>query len=392
LITELEFRATLKRYIIRQILKKLAKQKKILIAPLNWGLGHATRCMPIINELLVQGADVQLASDGVALDLSKKEYPQLLCHELPSYDIRYPFDSMVLSMAAQSPKILRGCVKEHIWLKKFLQNNKIDIVISDNRFGFFNKNVKSIFMTHQLNIQAPFRPIVDFINAFFIKKFNECWIPDFDGEPNIAGSLSHGGLANSLIVKYLGSLSRMKKLKVEKKYKAIFVLSGPEPQRTIFEKKILEQLSRLEIETEASPPTPSTRGGQRPQYILIKGQPNSTQSIEKYKNIEIHNFMTASDLNIKILESEVLVARSGYSTIMDLVNLGSPAVLIPTPGQTEQEYLADNLMQKGVFYTQKQADLDITRALEAVKKYPGFGIFNGEKETFKEIISDLLKN
>jgi uncharacterized protein (TIGR00661 family) len=358
----------------------LAKQKKILIAPLNWGLGHATRCMPIINELLAQGADVQLASDGVALDLLKKEYPQLPCHELPSYDIRYPFDSMVLSMAAQSPKILRGCVKEHIWLKKFIQNNKIDIVISDNRFGFFNKNVKSIFMTHQLNIQAPFRRLVDFINAFFIKKFDERWIPDFEGEPNIAGSLSHGGLAKSLTVNYLGSLSRMKKLEVEKKYKAIFVLSGPEPQRTIFEKKIIEQLSQLKIEKQTTP-----------QYIVIKGQPNSTQSIQEYENIEIHNYMKANDLNIKILESEVLVARSGYSTIMDLVNLGSTAVLVPTPGQTEQEYLANNLMQKGIFYTQKQAELNIVEALESVKNYSGFGVFNRDKETFEEIILELLK-
>lgn len=357
----------------------MAKQKKFLIAPLNWGLGHATRCIPIIRELEAQGAHVQIASDGIALALLKKEFPHLMCHELPAYNIRYPFNSMVLSMASQAPKILRGGILEYRWLQRFLRQEAIDVIISDNRFGFFSKKVKSIFMTHQINIQAPLRPLVDKINTFFIKKFDECWIPDYPNTPNLSGILGHGGLANSLNVRYVGVLSRMKWVKKDKKYKAIFVLSGPEPQRTHLEKIILNQFQSSNAAFSATP-----------QYILVRGLPQATQKDFKIKNGEVYNYLTTADLNDKILESEVLVARSGYSTVMDLAHLKVPAILIPTPGQTEQEYLADNLMQNQLFYTQSQANLDIEKALNEVKNYAGFSIFNDRQETLKEIITELL--
>lgn len=356
----------------------MAKQKKFLIAPLNWGLGHATRCIPIINELLAKGADVQLASDGVALALLQKEFPYLKSHELPAYNIQYPFDNMVLSMAVQSHKILRGCAQEHIWLKRFLQRQNIDIVISDNRFGFFNATVKSIFMTHQLNIKAPFSVIVDFVNAFFIKKFDVCWIPDFENQPNLSGTLGHGGLAKLLNIKYLGALSRMQYAEKEKKYKAIFVLSGPEPQRTIFENIILKQLKTLNVDTP-------------PLYVLVRGLPQATNLMENTQNTIIYNYLTTKDLNEKILESEVLITRSGYSTIMDLANLGAKAVLIPTPGQTEQEYLAQNLMKNNIFFSQSQSDFNILKALKSVESYTGFGKFEQDKDTLNEIITELLK-
>ena len=356
------------------------KVKKILIAPLNWGLGHATRCIPIIDELLRQGAEVILASDGAALELLKKEYPHLPCHALPAYDIRYPFESMVLSMAFQMPKILRGCIKEHFWLNNFLKKNKIDIVISDNRFGFYNNKVKSIFMTHQINIDTPFQLMVNKINHYFIKKFDVCWIPDFENTPNLAGQLSHFEGVNALTIQYLGSLSRMKKYAVEKIYKAIFVLSGPEPQRTILEGKIIEQIEKNNFQSNVPP-----------QYFLVRGVTIDDGFEMNYKNIEIHNYLTTKDLNQKILESEVMVARSGYSTIMDLVNLEMKAILIPTPGQTEQEYLATELMENHIFFSQTQDDLNLKQAFHEVVNYKGFDNFFSENETLPKIISELLK-
>ena len=358
----------------------MTQPKKILIAPLNWGLGHATRCIPIIDELLRQSAEVILASDGAALELLKKEYPHLPCHALPAYDIRYPFESMVLSMAFQLPKILRGCLKEHFWLNNFLKNNKIDIVISDNRFGFYNKKVKSIFMTHQINISAPFQSIVNKINHYFIEKFDVCWIPDFEDVPNLAGQLSHFESMSSLKTQYLGSLSRMKRYAVEKKYKAIIVLSGPEPQRSILEKKIVEQLQK-----ESSPLDAPT------QYLLVRGVTINDGFEMNCKNIEIYNYLTTKDLNQKILESEVMIARSGYSTIMDLVNLEMRAILIPTPGQTEQEYLATELMKNHIFYSQTQSELNLKHAFIEVENYKGFVNFFSKNETLPKIISELLK-
>jgi UDP-N-acetylglucosamine transferase subunit ALG13 len=364
--------------------------KKILIAPLNWGLGHATRCMPLIDELLRQGADVMLASDGAALQLLQAEYAQLPIFELPAYNIRYPFNSMMLSMATQMPKILRGCLGEHFWLKKFIKTHKIDIVISDNRFGFFNKNTYNIFMTHQANILIPSKWMqrwVNRVNHFFIKKFHTLWIPDFENEPNLAGQLAHENLPKPLIIKYLGALSRMKPpIETPKKYEVIAVLSGPEPQRTHLEKIILEQFENRIPQQNLDSKTLENKP-----FLLVRGVMNDTVFNLKNKKIEIHNYLKAKELQEKIAESAVMICRSGYSTIMDLVTLQIPAILIPTPGQTEQEYLASELMKNQFFYTQNQDKLDLDMALENVKNYNGFGKFPNQQETLSQIVSDLLK-
>jgi UDP-N-acetylglucosamine:LPS N-acetylglucosamine transferase len=355
---------------------------KILIAPLNWGLGHATRCMPIIEELRRQGAEVILASDGAAYDLLKREYPDLPIHLLPAYDIRYPFSSMVFSMAIQMPKILRGAIGEHFWLKKFLKNTPVDVVISDNRYGFFSRQTRSIFMTHQVNILIPmrlFQPIVNWVNHFFIKRFDACWIPDFEESPNLAGILSHGNFSKKLNVKYLGALSRFKKQFFETRYTAAIVLSGPEPQRSILEKKIRQELSEQQ-NSEAN-------------YILIRGTRSKNDVLDtKIPNLEIHDVLTSTVLNQKILESAVVICRSGYSSIMDLVYLQKVAILIPTPGQTEQEYLATELMRQKQFFSQTQAEFDMQTALTHYAEFKNFRNFDIETETLKEIISELLKN
>jgi predicted glycosyltransferase len=355
----------------------LIKPKKVLIAPLNWGLGHATRCIPIIHALLQQEASVYLASDGAAFQLLKKEFPDLPIFELPAYNVRYIFPNMVLSMALQMPKILRGAIREHFWLKRFIKTHGIDIVISDNRYGFFNKSVHSIFMTHQINIQAPFSFIVNAVNCFWIKKFDVCWIPDFENTPNLAAELAHGGLVKSLKIQYLGALSRFKKYDIPKRHKVIFVLSGPEPQRTLLENKIVFQLKNRDFSTDS--------------FVLVRGVTDGKTLDFKSKNLEIYNFLTTKDLNQKILESNLLIARSGYSTIMDLAALGIKAVLVPTPGQTEQEYLARQLAKQKLFFTQKQAQLDLKTALEQVKGYTGFGNLFVKEDTLNEIIMELLK-
>jgi uncharacterized protein (TIGR00661 family) len=355
----------------------LIKTKKILVAPLNWGLGHATRCIPIIHALQEQGATVFLASDGSALDLLKKEFPDLPTFELPAYNVRYIFPNMVLSMALQMPKILRGVFSEYFWLKRFIKTHGIDIVISDNRYGLYNKAAYSVFMTHQVNIKAPMSFVVNAINRFFIKKFDICWIPDFEDAPNLAGVLAHGGLVKKLKVQYLGALSRMKKEEFAKRYDGIFVLSGPEPQRTILEGKILMQLKNADLASY--------------KFALIRGVTDGKKLENNAQNLEIHNYLTTKTLNKKILESTILIARSGYSTIMDLAALGTKAILIPTPGQTEQEYLADELTTQKIFFTQKQENLDLEKALVAVKSYEGFGNLYEKRNTLNEIIIELLK-
>jgi UDP:flavonoid glycosyltransferase YjiC (YdhE family) len=173
---------------------RLKHSKRILIAPLNWGLGHATRCIPIINELLHQNCEVLLASDGRALNLLKKEFPTLPHFKLPSYDIHYPTKSMILNLAYQGPKIIQTIWQEKKVIEKLIETEQIDIILSDNRFVFYSKKIKSIFITHQINIKTPisfFDQFIAIINHYLIKKFDECWIPDFENNPNLAGSLAH---------------------------------------------------------------------------------------------------------------------------------------------------------------------------------------------------------
>ena len=353
--------------------------KKILIAPLDWGLGHATRCIPIIRFLEKQNVTVFLASDGRAFHLLKKEFPTLPIFELPAYNITYRSENMMWNMALQFPKMTRAIAKEHQAIAHIVDKNKIDIIISDNRFGCFSKKTYNIFMTHQINLPIPLpviRQLGNWYNQKQIRQFDECWIPDFETKINLSGKLSHGknGVANIKKAKYIGVLSRMKKIKTPLLRKAIIILSGPEPQRTFLEKKILKQATKLPH-----------------QFLLVKGQTEEEERFYFSKNIEVVSFLASEELNQAIAESEIVISRSGYTTLMDLVFLEKKAILIPTPGQTEQEYLATHFHQQKVFFATSQKDLNLESALQKVESFSGFENDNFEKNNFEKIVLELLR-
>ena len=339
------------------------QKKNILVAPLNWGLGHATRCIPIIRFLQKQNASVFLASDGRAFHLLQKEFPELPIFQLPAYDIHYHTSNMMWNMAWQFPKMMRAISREKKEISKIVTIEKIDIIISDNRFGVFSKKTHNVFITHQINLSIPislFQHVGNWINRKMIQRFDECWIPDFEEYPNLSGKLSHGKIkfnktTDETLIKYIGSISRMKKIKNEIKRKVIIILSGPEPQRTFLEEKILEQASELSF-----------------QFLLVKGQTEKQEHFYFKKNIEVISFLTSKKLNQAIAESEIIISRSGYTTLMDLVSLEKKAILIPTPGQTEQEYLAENFKAAGICYAQNQSDFDFETAIKESKSYKGF--------------------
>ena len=384
------------------------QKKTVLIAPLNWGLGHATRCIPIIKAFEAAGAEVILASDGVALQLLQREFPHLEVFKLPSYNIRYPFPSMILSIAVQMPKILRGVILEYFWLKKYMKTRNIDVVLSDNRFGFFSKKTYSVFMTHQIQILMPIKilqTLVNHFNHFFISRFRACWIPDFeDNDKNMAGDLAHDifikNMYKSLKITYLGVLTRMKRFEIPSKYRAIIVLSGPEPQRTILEKIIINQLENIINNENILYEKRSLEKNRPPQYskpfCLVRGTQEMGNSINELNKLEIYNLLITNELNQKMMQSDVVICRSGYSSIMDLVALQKPAILIPTPGQTEQIYLAEQLAQQNCIVHQSQDRLNLVEAFENVKKTKGFTDFSTHFDAYKsrlaQIISDTLKN
>ena len=336
--------------------------KNILVAPLNWGLGHATRCIPIIRALESEGFTPILASDGLALAFLIKEFPHLLSITLPSYHIKYPKNGMFfkIKMVANSPKIMLAVYTEKKLINKIIKEHHISGIISDNRLGVQNKNIPSVFITHQLNVLSGNTTwLTSKIHQYIIKKYDECWIPDLNTIPNLTGKLGH--LEEDIkTVKYIGPLSRLQKRPLEKKYDLMVILSGPEPQRTFLEEKLM-----IELENYAG------------EVIFIKGKVETKQIIENKQNITFYNYMNSLELENSFNESDFVLCRSGYSTVMDLAQLEKKVFFIPTPGQYEQEYLAKKYKKEGLAPYCKQENFKINKLLE-VNLYKGFQDYNAK--------------
>ncbi|MUU78613.1 glycosyltransferase [Winogradskyella sp. HL2-2] len=331
-------------------------RKRILVAPLNWGLGHATRCIPIINALIEHNFEPVIASDGVALQLLKKEFPNLTAFELPSYNITYSKKAkgFKTKLIKDSPHLLKTIKKEKKAVFKLIVNEGISGIISDNRFGVRHKSIPSVFITHQLRVLSGSTTwFSSKMHQKIILKFDECWVPDHNGISNLSGRLGHVDNFDATI-KYLGPLTRFKKQNTVTKYKLLVLLSGPEPQRTFLEEKLLNDLNKFEGNV-----------------LFVKGKIEAVQHKEVINNITTYNFMASKQLETAINESELILSRSGYTTIMDLAKLEKKAFFIPTPGQFEQEYLAKKLDSEGITPYCEQDNFDIN-LLKNVDTYSGF--------------------
>jgi len=351
-------------------------KKRILVAPLNWGLGHATRCIPIIKALIEHGFEPILASDGASLNLLKKEFPDLIHLELPSYNISYSKYGFLLKwqLIKKLTKLIIANNKEKKLIENIIENYHIDGIISDNRFGVYStkKTIPSVYITHQLKVFSGITTwLTTKIHHAIIKKFEECWVPDFEDKPNLGDKLSHIKSKN-LNIKYIGALSRFsKKQKAHSLYKIMVLLSGPEPQRSILENKILAEFKDYN----------------KGQIILVRGVVETIQTKTVTKNLTIYNFLTSDELENAIESSDLILTRSGYTTIMDLAFLEKKAFFIPTPGQTEQEYLAKRLANLNIAPYCNQNKFKIEK-LKEIKNYKGFSSF--KKETNFEALFRLF--
>jgi len=351
--------------------EKVRGKTRILIAPLDWGLGHATRCIPIIRELLAQGCDVWLAGERAQERLLKDEFPDLPFLELPGYRIRYAKTKwgLVWKMIQQGPKMRRAIQYEHRWLKKIIKKYGFDAVISDNRYGLYHKTTPCIFITHQLHIKSSAGKWTEKIfqkrNYGYINKFTSCWVPDLpdrqaglDSQNNLAGELSHPQINPDVPVHYIGLLSRFEKngafyrLSIERKNHLLIILSGPEPQRSILEEKIIKDIVHYHGSA-----------------TIVRGLPGSASLIPSTNMIKFYNHLPVSALQNEMQEAEFVIGRSGYSTVMDVVTLQKKSILIPTPGQTEQEYLGNYLMGKRIAICQYQKDFSLNKALTIASDY-----------------------
>lgn len=357
-------------------------QKTVMVAALNWGIGHATRDMPIINRLIKKGCRVILASDGAALNVWRREYPELETVELPSWNIKYQkWGSFTLKMASRAPYIIKAIREERKIIAEAIKKYQIDGLISDNRFGAYSPDIPTVFITHQISLRlTPLlrwaEGILFYYNNYFIKNFDTVWVPDYDGSPNLTGELSHRHkLKNE--VRFLGPISRFMDLWDGKfpapEYDVSVVLSGVEPQRTMLEEKLTEQLKAL----------PNTK------VILVQGRSDKNETTEIRPGFTVKSYMASEELMETFLKSKYIICRSGYSTILDLAVMKQTALMIPTPGQTEQVYLAEWLGKQGLVVCQDQRKLDVQAGIEKLKTTKGFSL-TSDSSVLNNAIDDFL--
>lgn len=334
--------------------------RRVLIAPLDWGLGHATRCIPVIRELQLQGCDVLIAGSGDSLQLLRREFSRLRVFPIPGYAPRYHRSgSMVWSMAQQLARFTNVINAEHRAVGNIIGKENIDLLISDNRYGCWSPRVPSVFITHQINILMPsrfgwFQHLVRRASDRMINHFSLCWIPDLPDGKSLAGDLIAFGKSKVTIPReHIGWLSRFEaRQPVPKKYDVIAVLSGPEPQRTILENILLPQLMDSHLS-----------------YRVVRGLPLLTSARTDHRIVD---FLASAELQEELMAADLVIARSGFSTVMDMQALSRKVVFIPTPGQTEQEYLAQRLMEKGIAFFMPQDKFSLRAAISGSRNFSGF--------------------
>lgn len=325
--------------------------KRILFATLNWGLGHSTRSIPLIRHFINQGHEIILASDGQAGILLRQEFPDLTYYELPSYNITYSEFSFYRHWARRLPHILNAIYQERREIANLVDALEFDVIVSDNRYGVYDPRIKSIFLTHQLSfyLPPPFSSIISTVIRKMIDKFDQCWIPDFEGEVNLTGLLSKGSL--NIEKKYIGLLSRFKIEACNPEYDLGIIISGPEPSRTLFQ----AQIEELAIEL---PPNLK--------MFWVLGKPGSLDIVDSTRSV-VFNHLDSKELGYLLNRTEIVISRSGYSSIMDYILLKKKAVLIPTPNQPEQLYLAKRLKDHSQFYICDPNSIDLESGIEKLR-------------------------
>jgi len=303
-------------------IETLKNSKSILVAPLNWGLGHASRSLVLINKFIKLGKNVGIATDGLSLEWLQKElnHQNLDFFELPGYDVDYNSNNMNWNMIRQYPKIQRAIKLENKITEKIVDLWAPDLIISDNRYGVYHPEVESVMLTHQLSMTYEGKLTA---TAFelqiknWTKEFNQFWIPDYPDQ-KLTGKMTNN--SSETPTTFIGPLSRFAEAPKEGEG-ILVILSGPEPQRSLLERNLNEQLSSVGEE-----------------ITFVRGTNADLPKLNT--NFNLIPLASTNQLQELINKARLVITRSGYSSIMDFDVLKKPVIMIPTPGQKEQEYLA----------------------------------------------------
>lgn len=345
-------------------------QKTILICPLDWGLGHAARCIPIIRYYQNLQYEVVIAGYGKSLDLLKNELTDVRFDDLPGIEIQYSSStSQLLKIFFQVPSLLWWKHKEHRLVKKLIDRYHPHILISDNRYGLWSKGIQSILITHQLKLTMPqgmkwIEPFTGWVLKRWIERFDECWVPDNEGKLSLAGEMV-SVKKPPRNVRFIGLLSRFYPVLPEWEREVadidiVAIVSGPEPHRTMLIHQLTRTLSTLSCHS-----------------VLLTGNPAHTEDVT-INQLRIVGHLSTRQLAVLIRSARTVICRSGYSGIMDLIAFEKKALLIPTPGQTEQEYLAKRLSDRGWFtllHSTQLEDLEKWIDNKPTASFPPFQFF-----------------
>ena len=334
-------------------------KKRVFYGILDWGLGHTTRSIPLIRFLQKIGFEIIIACNSTQQKVLSQELSDVRFLTLKGYELEYGSNSWhtKLKIALQSLKILTNIKSENGWLNAQIALQKPDLIISDNRYGFRNASIPSILITHQLNVITGLGKIADLIMKLFLrsqfKHFNRCWIPDIEKAPGLAGELSHPSFQLPCPVSYIGPLSRFEKIRsISNDGPVVVILTGPEPQRTLFEHRIIEGLKD------------STRS-----IVIVRGKPEGGNIISTPKNVEVYDHLPADKLTQLVSTASFVISRSGYTTLMDLFKLGKRLIAVPTPGQAEQEYLGKALHEQKRLLCIEQRNFDLSDAITQAEAF-----------------------
>ena len=355
---------------------------KVLIAPLNWGLGHATRDIPIIRTLLDHGHEVTIAACGNARSVLEQEFPACTSRDFPDYSVPFSANSLFLARFISSfPQLLQDIARERRNLATMLAEEKYDLIISDNRLGVYSDEIPSLFISHQLHFHLPLAiwPLELAgigLNSGLHEKFDRVIVPD-----NPPGPLSLGGKlsrAETDVTRnrayYAGILTSMRVQDVTQDLDYLILISGPEPQRTELEKILLPQVKDL----------PGT-------VTVLLGSPQAAETTRLSERCTVLSYASTEEKERLMNRAKVIICRSGYTTMMELAELKKrQALLIPTPGQPEQEYLADYYEQQGWFPARNQHQVELVRDIREIARYRGLPDVPGTRENVRRLYDDVL--
>lgn len=354
---------------------------RILVAPLDWGLGHTSRCVPLIRFLQGQGHEPVLAGNEEQRSFYEQEFPGIRQLPLEGYNISYARSGggFAARIICQVPGIVRTVRREHEWLLRITEEEQIDAIISDNRYGLYHPSLPSVIMTHQLQVRTGLGTAADrFLRRphyRFLEKFDRCWAVDTQNAPGLSGTLAHPARLPAIPVSYLGWLTQLDASLAEdrqQQYDLLVLLSGPEPQRSLLSDIIWKQLNGTSL-----------------RVCFVEGSRQAPQR-QGHERLHWYGRIGSAVLQGLLASSALVLCRSGYSTVMDLAAFGKKGIFIPTPGQTEQEYLARYLAEQGMGIACRQKDFVLADALEETKKLGAIQQFSSGHDHYKAVLRQWL--